>query len=186
MVEQKNIRIIFTDKADLVLSEIMKRYNLEESNEEWLKKSKEGKSSNIVIIDKITKDFAKEIISERESVESLKKELSVPQQTAEKISKDIIDNLVPLLEKLSEEELAKVNGKEEIIRKPITAAPIKPPIGLEKTPKEEVFGLPSEKPQVAKKPLIPKITEEKVIPEKKKTKDIKTSEKEDIYREPTE
>lgn len=186
MVEEKNIRIVFTERADLVLLEIMKRYNLEENDEKRAKNLKEGRVSNIVIIDRLTKEFAKKSILEKTLVESLKKELVITQQVAERISKDIINNIVPLLERFTEEELAREKKeKEEIIEKPITATPIKPPIGLEKTPKEEVSKLTSEKPQVSKKSSFTELTE-KTIPEKKKNKDIKTTKKEDIYREPIE
>lgn len=185
MVEEKNIRIVFTERADLVLLEIMKRYNLEENDEKRAKNLKEGRVSNIVIIDRLTKEFAKKIISEKSLIDSLKKDLEISQQTAEKIAKDITNNLVPLLKKYSEEELTKIRKEETIEEKTVVATPIKPPIGLEKTPKEEVSKLTSEKPQVSKKSSFTELTE-KTIPEKKKNKDIKTTKKEDIYREPIE
>ena len=106
MDERKNnIRIIFTDKADVALDNIIESFNLEETPKEKIKKRDRKRFTNIVIIDYLTKDFAKGNISEKELVVSLQNNLEVSQQTAQQISKEIISRIVPFLEKVPEEKL---------------------------------------------------------------------------------
>lgn len=113
MTEQKNIRVIFTEKADIILSDIIKKYGLQETEDETFKKFKEGKLPKIIIIDHLTKDFTKGTITEKELISSLQKDLNIPQQIAQEITKEIINNLVPLLEKISGEQLEKDNLKDQ-------------------------------------------------------------------------
>lgn len=196
MTEKNNIRIIFTEKADLVLEQIMERFNLEESLEELAKINREGKLFKVVIMNRLVRDFAKEIISKEELIESLQKDLKISQQTAETISKDIINNLVPLLEKIPEEQLKKQPFIEQVpienLKPSEPVIKIKPPIGIPRT--GEIY-----KPADNKKDFIIKkpkdIGTEKIngpFQKEKKRKDpLKQSEKiikkqSDSYREPIE
>ena len=113
MNEQTKILIIFTEKADLMLSSIIKKYALQETETEAFKKYKAGKLPKIVILDHLAGNFALKIISENDLVVSLQKELETTQQIAENISKDIINNLVPLLDKVSEDQLENYNLKKQ-------------------------------------------------------------------------
>lgn len=176
MAEEKNIIIPFSEKADLVVSNIIEKYGLKENEEKTLKKLKENKLFNSNIIVKLTREFVKGTISEEELIGLFKKELEISQQIAEKISKDIMDNLVPLLEKIPEEELGKTNIEKGVTEKIITATPIKPPMGLKKTPSEGALEPVLKTPPKIQKPFTPKILE--------KNKEIKTPKKEDAYREP--
>lgn len=177
MVEKQNIIVPLSEKADLVVSNLIERHGLEENEEETLKKLKENKLFNSSIIVKLTRDFVKETISEKELVESLKKGLEIPQQAAEKISKDIINNLVPLLEKIPEKELRETKTEKEVGGGPTITMPVKPPIDLEKVPPKKEIPEPTfNKPLQVKKPPTPKIPEE--------IKETKTSKKGDTYREP--
>ena len=113
MDEQKKILVIFTEKADIVLSDIIKRYSLQETEAEAFEKYEKEKLPKIVVLDHLTRDFVLKILSEKDLVNSLQKELEIPQQTAEKISKDIITGLIPLLEKIPEDELENYNLKNQ-------------------------------------------------------------------------
>ncbi len=117
MNEQKKIRIIFTKKADLALLEIIKRYDLEENEEQRFKKSQNKSPFNIVILNHLIRNFFEESISEKDLTDSLQKDLEVSRQIAEKISKEIIDNLVPFLEKVPEEKLKDPIFIEELSKK---------------------------------------------------------------------
>jgi len=65
MDEQNKVRIIFTPKANSVLESIIKSFNLEESPDEFLKKAKENKPSNLIVIDRLARGFAGATVSER-------------------------------------------------------------------------------------------------------------------------
>lgn len=133
MTEQKNIIVVFTKKTDSILSDIEKKYNLEESDEEAVKKMEEDKPFRTNIIVELARNFVMGIISEKELTISLQKELNVFQQTAEKISKNIINDLVPSLKKIPEDQLNKYSFEnEEQQTKNYDIFPnIKPPIELE-------------------------------------------------------
>lgn len=87
----------FTEKTDLLLSELMQKYKLEEPLEKTIKKIKEGKPDNTLIFTKIIMDFYRQKISDKELADLLQKEFAVSQQIAEQISKEIIDNIIPTL-----------------------------------------------------------------------------------------
>ncbi len=187
MTNLSNQRIIFTDKADEELLIIIRKYDLEEKREDVIKRLKEKRRSPIVIIDKFTKDFAQEKISDKELIASLQKELKVPQETAEKIAKDIKEKILPLLERISEEELEKPTESietkktmEEEKFRPV--APIKPPIEIEEI--EEAAKTPTEK--LGEKPIAKHPLPKKTPLGKKDSPEKKTTKKDDIYREPIE
>jgi hypothetical protein len=118
MEEQKNnIRVIFTAKANSALDTIIKNYNLEEDIDEFIKKRGAGKFSNEVTIDHLAKDFAVGKISKEDLTNSLQKELAVTQQISEQISKEIITNIIPFLEKVSEEKLKDPVFQKELEKK---------------------------------------------------------------------
>lgn len=104
MVTQNNIRVIFTLKADDALSEIIKKYKLEES-------------SAMVKIDYVAKAFAVEKISEKEIIDYLQKELNISSQIANQVSKEIILKIIPLLEKIPEESFENPELREKISNK---------------------------------------------------------------------
>lgn len=190
------MRAIFSTKANLALDDIISRYNLQETHEEFAKKIEAGGASNNVVIDRLAKSFALKTISEESLVASLQKETAVSQQQAEKISKEIITNIIPFLEIVAEEDLKdpdfvdklskKLYETKEVI-KPITALPVNLINEAKKTPIEQ---------PAFQKPIPPTI-EKTVIPTTKKSKPIsKTVEpvkptiqqyqRSDSYREPIE
>lgn len=197
MEEQKNIRVIFTEKADSVLSGIMGKYGLEENDAQIVKKVQGKNPFNVVVLNRLTKNFAKGTISEKDFISSLQKDLDIPQQqAAEKIFKDIINNIIPLLKKIPEEELRKqpyIEKNDE--QKPeLPPTPEKPdgselvtktksPIGAEqvfKKPRPVLEDKP-ERTEVIKKP----IKKNKEI-EEFKAPSAAQQKKQDTYREPVE
>ena len=154
MDEQKNIRVIFTDKADISLSAIMAKYNLEENEEQKFKKIQKKRPSNMVTLVRLIKDFTKGATSEKNLVDSLQKDLDITQQTAEKISKEIIADIIPLLEKAPEEKFEDPSFREEISKKIFGEQPAQ----TKSTP---------QKIDIGDKNLFPDIQPQKNTPEQK-------------------
>ncbi len=111
MNQQKNIIVLFNEKGELVFSDMVKKYNLEESDEEDFKKLQEGKLSLEVMVKKTIRAFVGGIITLEDFQISLEKILQRDKQTINTISKDIIENLLPLLEKVPEDKLGEYNHK---------------------------------------------------------------------------
>lgn len=136
-MENKNIRVIFSDKADLVFEEMVNKFNLE-NTEESAKRITEGKSTKPVILSRIISDVKKGIVSEKDLPKTLQEKLEIPPPTSEELSKGI-NSILPLLE-VSPEEKFNQPTKEEISEKPETKTPAisktkealykKPPIEL--------------------------------------------------------
>lgn len=104
-MNKKNIKIIFTEEADPVFDNIIKKYNLQETDTQAWEKFQKNKDANVIIVDRLSIDFAEEKITEKQFAESLKKDLGIDPQTAEKLSKEIKTNLIPLLEKVPEKKI---------------------------------------------------------------------------------
>ncbi len=113
MNNQNYIHIIFTEKADLVLSDIVEKYNLEESEDDANKKFEEDVDPNEVVLVDLTKDFVRETIPIKEFLDSLRQKLSLSPEITKGIAKDIIENLVPLIDKVPEDQLEAYNTKKD-------------------------------------------------------------------------
>lgn len=156
----------------VVVSGILKKYNLEESSEEAYKKIKEGKKPRTNIIIQAASDLVLNKISEKDFISTLEKQLEITKQTAEKIINDVKEKLLSTAKKITAKEF------EISEEKSIVATLIKPPIGLKKT-EEEALEPVLKTPSRAKKPLVSEISE--------KTKEAKKpSKKPDVYRESIE
>lgn len=112
MAEQNNIRVILSDKAEAILEEIIKTFNLQAQDED-----QEQDDSPDIVIDRLIKDFAKGVLSEKNFITSLKDNLKIPQETAEKLSKEIITKIIPLLEKIPEEKFNDPTFVDELSRR---------------------------------------------------------------------
>jgi len=103
MEDQKtNIRVLLSDKNELILDDILKSFGLEEKN---------------VVVDRIIKNFARENLSENDLINSLEKELVLPHQTAIAVAKELLGKLVPLLEKYPEEKFNDPIFREQVSQK---------------------------------------------------------------------
>jgi hypothetical protein len=100
-----NIRVFFTTRADEALDKIMADFKLEENEEERKERLASGKLLRIVAIDQMAKNFALGNISEKDLPDSLTKNLDISQQIGQEISKRIITEIIPFLEKAPIEKL---------------------------------------------------------------------------------
>lgn len=162
----QNKKIVFLGDTALIISEILKKYGLEEIDEDILGKIEQGKPclSGGDILD-IVIEITQGKILEKNLVSSLQERLDIPKEKAKKIAKDVEKKLLILVKKVPEKE-------KKISEKPSAPIRIKPEIS-------------PEKPFIAKKPPIvekPFIVEK---PEKPLEKQ-KPSEEPDVYREPIE
>lgn len=176
MVISLNQRVIFTDEADLSLSNIIQKYGLEENDADIIKRLKEKRSSPKTIIVKSVKNFVQGVISKEDLIILFQKELNIAQQSAEKLFEEIKEKLIPLVKKVSEEELEKIRKAEKIREESLIATPIKKPIGLEKIEGEV---------DKATLTIPPRMKNQHITEILSKNKEIKkSSKKSDIYREP--
>lgn len=98
----QNIGSTFSSKSDLILSEILEKYNLGEP----------GDISELVLT-KLTMLFSRGEILEKELIETIQKEVNVSQKTAAEIAKEIINNLIPTLwDKMSEKDKSALLGEK--------------------------------------------------------------------------
>jgi hypothetical protein len=144
MEDQKsNVRVILSDKAEIVLEDILKNFNLEEKN---------------VVADRLLKDFARETLSEKDFISALQKEMTITSEISEKLAKEITVKLVPLLLKVPEEKFNDPDFREEISQK-IFEKDIKTSITSAQEKKDpDIF--PNIKP-------LESVTDKSVVPPKK-------------------
>jgi|SRR3989344_648387 len=212
MSEQQKILVVFPEKADLEFSEIIKKYHLNEE-EDSSSSSIFLKDSNAVIILNLIRYFVSEKISAKELLENLRKELGVPKETVKNIALDIFDNLIPLLEKVPENELKEYNhkksgterknenqeieseeerreaiskAKEELLRKLRANVTIEKPIALAPTVKKtEISDVEenAEKIKTERQPILSAKPENPAVPPPETPK---PPTKPDPYKEPVE
>ena len=99
-------RIIFSDYDAMssVKSEILKKYNLQETFEELNAKYSSNGESNSKIITQIAKDLFTKNTSEKDLSLALEKKFSLPKQTVKNILAEIKEKLTPLLQEAQIEE----------------------------------------------------------------------------------
>ena len=116
MTKQKsnNIIIPLDEKSEAVLLEIIKKNNLEENDEQAFEKIKAHKPLNETVVIKLTRDLIVGRISAKEFAESLHRKLNISIEKTKMIAKDIINNLIPLLEKIPEDRLEDYNRKKKL------------------------------------------------------------------------
>ncbi len=114
--KKDNLVIIFPQKADLALEGILRKNNLQETDDQVSKDYREKRMPNVVIVDHLIKDLLKGKISNEVFFNTLEEKLRLPRTTIKNISLDIMHNLVPLLDIVKEEELIKYNAKKESLR----------------------------------------------------------------------
>ncbi len=171
--QKDNIRIIITKKADAALDDLAKKFNLEESPEESIKRSREGKHSKMVIVSLLAKDFVKGLVPGENLINSLQKDLEVSPQTASEISKEIINKIAPFLEKAPEEKFKDPAFREEMSKK------------ISGTEKSENKGKPFDVFPNIKSPInISETIENKKSTEEFKNKDITPAKKQERIKKP--
>lgn len=197
MTSSKNA-IIFKDEASSALSEIEKKYNLLESDEEWMEKLNGKKIFNINILIELIKKFDSNQILEKDFINSLQKIPNIDSESAKRIFIDVKNTIIPLLENVPEEELGKKSYeftpepvKEE---KQIILQKLKQPIGVEKAlsmPQKQILAISQEPMQNPEQKFKIPAKPEKVLRKPRKTDEQKIevnkkSDKSDTYRESIE
>jgi len=114
--------LVFPDDTDLIISEILKKYGLEETDEELIDKFEKEEKSRGEILALLIFKTAEEEISFQGLISSLKIELKISSKTAEEIAKDLKKEILDLVierpaelqeelpEKIAPEKTA--NGKD--------------------------------------------------------------------------
>ena len=162
-----------TDIADPivpVISEISKKYRLEETKEANIKRLEQGKLPKETFLVKISKDYYQKKITENDFVILISKNLEVSEEISKNILTDVKEKLIPVIEKIQKYLDDNTEEKKEAI--------------LIQTPPLESFDnkeeiLPSPKKQTRAKKNIVALKEE-APPQ------IKQSSGPDSYREPIE
>lgn len=109
---EKKLLVIFPPKADLLFTEIAKKYNLPETTEEIIKNVREKKLSREVLLDYLIKDLVTKKISFKEFILNLEKSLEIQKETAENLAKDVKESLLPFLDVISEDERERYNAEK--------------------------------------------------------------------------
>ena len=120
-MDNQNIKSTFSPRSDLVLTEIMRKNNLEGGSVGFL-------------LEKITMFFSRAEISEQEMISSIQKEVGVSQKIAEQMATEIKNRIIPTLwnnlsekdrEFLMHEKKPAVEAPEEIVQEktPTKSAP---------------------------------------------------------------
>lgn len=117
MDEQKNLRVLFTTKADLIFSELITKYNLQESDDALRQKIKQKKETHTKILRDAIKTLAKKMIPQEKLAELLAEHLEISQENAKKLVEDINVKLLPLLLMYPDEKFDDENFREEIAKK---------------------------------------------------------------------
>lgn len=180
---ENKIRVIFSQKSESALSEIIKEYNLEEY-------------SAMVKIDYASKALAIKKFSETEAVNYLEKELKMSLQKSKQLLTAIINRIVPFLEKYPEEKFEDPVFREEISKKIFEEAvkkhtPAAPTQKIKNDDNRNISPIINPLADIANPlgkntPIKEKVIKKTTITEKidKPFSELKQSKKSDNYREP--
>ncbi len=115
--DNQNQEIIFSENIGQILTNVLKKYKLEETDDEVFKKLETDQLFLGEIVMNITRSFILGKIQEKDFPVLLQQKLSISKEDAGKLFVEIKTNIVPLSKKISFEELEK---QEETIEKAIT------------------------------------------------------------------
>lgn len=189
----KIIASTFSPKSDLILNNILKKYNLGEP----------GDASELILT-KLTMKFSRGEITEKDIAESIQTELRLTSQNSQQITQEL-KNIIPTLwDKMPKEERdVLLNEKEKGSTEPKTLPKIKSPTRVseiieeekdsikkyakEEGSKEEKIKPTTKKPKRIKKTIPKKEPEEaEDLPQKSETTEQKQKSGHDSYRESIE
>jgi len=114
---KKNLRVIFIDEAEVVFSDILKSFGLQETDEEFdeyilhNQESRESIARDAVVV------MAKKLIPQEKLIEILQKHLQIPKESAGGIIINIKNKLLPLLLVFPDEKFNDPIFREEISKK---------------------------------------------------------------------
>ena len=114
----QNKKTVFLGDTAPIVSEILKKYGLEEEDEDIFEKIEQGKPCLLggIILD-IVIELAQGKILKKELVVSIQKYLNIPKEKAKKMAEDIEKKLLTLVEKVPKEKAEVPTKKSPVAEK---------------------------------------------------------------------
>ncbi len=165
---------LIEETASLVVSEIIKKYNLKDLDEEFIEKIEKGESFIIpgAVINDAAKKIALAIASDEDIKSLLENRLGIQKKDAEELIKDIKTKIVPIIKNLLRtQERQGVEIPQSAIKRPIF-------LNVEENEKR------LEKRKEIVKPKNPVVEKSNKIPKKTIVQERPKSSGPDSYREP--
>jgi len=126
---QKTNQVTFPENSPQIISELLEKYNLEETPGDLWEKLKKGESPHGGIIADVVVEIAKGKIKKDDLVPTLQERLNLPKPTARNLARDIEKKLLAPAEKIlkpeefstptKETQFPEKRKKEDIYREPI-------------------------------------------------------------------
>lgn len=111
--KNQNQVVVFSEDTAPVISEILRKYDLEETDDETFEKLEKGIPLRGEVILNITEEITLGTTSTQELTSSLQKNLNIPKEIAEKLTEDIKRKLIALAQKVPKEDLEPEEGTTE-------------------------------------------------------------------------
>jgi len=146
---KENQRLIYPEDTSEIISELMEKYGLKETEEEVLQALKEGKTTKGGTIAEIIMEVAKNKIPRENITSVLQKRLAISKEIAKKIAKELekkILNLI-IIEKVPKKEIPPLQKPPISPLKP--GPPVPPTEFPPKAPPEEK----PKKPDIYREPI---------------------------------
>ncbi len=116
--DSQNQKIIFSENTSPIISELLKKYQLQETPEELFKKLTKGGIPKGGIILDIVIETAEGKILKKDLTSALQKRLEISEEKAKKLAEDIEEKLLVLVKKVPKEEI-EVPKEPLITKKPL-------------------------------------------------------------------
>lgn len=170
-MENQKYQVVYSLPISTILFDLVRKYHIEESDEEFLEKMKTQKPFKVALIKSIVEDIVLEKEKKEKLSTLLKEKLQIPEDTAKAMSTDV------------ESKLLLIAKKKLFVEEPKKEEPKKQPTGIkvvdEKLEEKNPNIVRPKEDTIIKKPL-PKNSE---IPQ---IKNVPQLSKNDSYREPIE
>jgi putative protein kinase ArgK-like GTPase of G3E family len=111
---QKFERVAFPENITSVISVVMEKYGLSETDEEILEKLSKGQDTESEKVAKIVKRAASTENGAEDLFLEIKEVFKLPDEDAKSFAKEIKEKILILAQKISEEEIAEVVSEEKL------------------------------------------------------------------------
>jgi len=145
----QNQKIIFLENTSPIISELLKKYQLQETPKELSKKLTKREIPRGGIILDIAIEVAQGKILKKDLTSALQKRLEISEEKTKKIAEDIEEKLLVLVKKVPRKEI-EIPEEPPVTKKPLTAE--KPSI-VEKPETPSKKRETSEEPDVYREPI---------------------------------
>lgn len=116
-MEQKKLRVIFTDQVEETFDQLAQTHDLQETDEEFNSYLENGNESREMILRDAIEVMAKKMIPEKKLIELLEKHLTISKESAEQIVKEVKEKILPILFIYPDEKFNDPSFREEISKK---------------------------------------------------------------------